>query len=463
MFWNIIIGILSYALQLALTPKPPNAKAKSLEDFQAPTAEEGREIPVSFGTVDIADPNVTWYGDLKRDAIKGPRRYGLFGPRQVIGYKYSLGMQMALCHGPADDLMRITVGDKLAWKGHAADTQITISKRNLFGGDKSEGGISGKVDVCMGAPTQLQNDYLVAKVDPNISAFRGIVTIVLRQVYLGTSNYIKPWEFRLQRILKKSDGSDQWYPEKAKIQAEATSADDLAIYVALDTSSSIVGARMQAVKAAARFIVDWMRDNNDVKYDVRMVAFGSSVKSSTQYRKVSSDNLDALDSWIDGLTASGTTDFAAALSQASAFFDATDSKKTPCVIIVSDNADQPPSDPISGVAEAVDIISSLDNVPVYCYRAFGAGVSTMSGASLEQLDNTPDDNHAPGAAGDDNPVGEVPRVTFGSANLSAAMTPGAVIRYYDMNPAHIIRECLTDTNWGLGYSDSDIDEGHANG
>lgn len=28
----------------------------------------------------------------------------------------------------------------------------------------------------------------------------------------------------------------------------------------------------------------------------------------------------------------------------------------------------------------------------------------------------------------------------------------------DMNPAHIIRECLTDPDWGLGYNDSDIDD-----
>jgi hypothetical protein len=28
----------------------------------------------------------------------------------------------------------------------------------------------------------------------------------------------------------------------------------------------------------------------------------------------------------------------------------------------------------------------------------------------------------------------------------------------DMNPAHIIRECLTDTEWGMGYSEADIDD-----
>jgi hypothetical protein len=28
----------------------------------------------------------------------------------------------------------------------------------------------------------------------------------------------------------------------------------------------------------------------------------------------------------------------------------------------------------------------------------------------------------------------------------------------DMNPAHIIRECLTDNTWGMGYADSDVDD-----
>ncbi|RUW41531.1 hypothetical protein EOA37_09730 [Mesorhizobium sp. M2A.F.Ca.ET.015.02.1.1] len=220
MFWNFIIAIASYALQLVLTPKPQNAKAKSLEDFEAPTAEEGREIPVVFGTEDIADPNVTWYGDLLKRAIKGARRYGLFGPRQVLGYMYSLGMQMGLCHGPADSITSIRVADKEAWQGITSGGRIRIDKKSLFGGDKSEGGIVGDVDVCMGAPDQLQNDYLVSKLGAHISAFRGIVTVVLRQVYLGTSNYIKPWEFRVQRIFLRSDGSDQWYKGKAAIQSE---------------------------------------------------------------------------------------------------------------------------------------------------------------------------------------------------------------------------------------------------
>jgi len=78
MFWNFILGIALYFLQLVLAPKPQNAKPASLQDFNVPVAEEGKEIPVVFGTVNIKSPNVVWYGDLRLLPIKGPRRYGFW-------------------------------------------------------------------------------------------------------------------------------------------------------------------------------------------------------------------------------------------------------------------------------------------------------------------------------------------------------------------------------------------------
>jgi hypothetical protein len=65
----IVIGLV---LTLALMPRPktPGMKPATLDDFAAPTAEDGREIPVLFGTRDIEGPNCVWYGDLKTKAIK---------------------------------------------------------------------------------------------------------------------------------------------------------------------------------------------------------------------------------------------------------------------------------------------------------------------------------------------------------------------------------------------------------
>lgn len=70
MFWTVVLWVATTVISYALQPKPQNAKAAMLGDFNVPTAEEGREIPVLFGTRDIEGPNVVWYGDLRTKAIK---------------------------------------------------------------------------------------------------------------------------------------------------------------------------------------------------------------------------------------------------------------------------------------------------------------------------------------------------------------------------------------------------------
>lgn len=66
----IAILIVSALVASALAPKPPAPKPAALEDFDVPVAEEGRPIPVVFGTVTVTGPNVLWYGDLSTTAIK---------------------------------------------------------------------------------------------------------------------------------------------------------------------------------------------------------------------------------------------------------------------------------------------------------------------------------------------------------------------------------------------------------
>lgn len=67
---NIILFVASLAISYATRPKPQNAKPAGLGDFNIPTAQDGRTLPVLFGTRDIKAPNVVWYGDLKVTAIR---------------------------------------------------------------------------------------------------------------------------------------------------------------------------------------------------------------------------------------------------------------------------------------------------------------------------------------------------------------------------------------------------------
>ena len=224
---------------------------------------------------------------------------GKSGGDVTIGYKYYLGIHFCLAHGQLDALTHITVDERIVWSGSVSDGSLTISQENIFGGEKSEGGIAGKVDFQPGSPTQGQNNYLrytlgtvitaaytpppdgstitykingytqtvvsggvstttdvdnskttvtvvqtdgskkitetltgiggqqtvtvtnipavVENVIADIPAYRRIASVILNQVYVGTNPYLKKWAFRVRRILKKSDGTAQWYPAKAAI------------------------------------------------------------------------------------------------------------------------------------------------------------------------------------------------------------------------------------------------------
>jgi hypothetical protein len=68
--FGLIVLALASMIYIALAPKPPAPKPKPLSDVDAPTAEEGRPIPVVFGSVLLRGSNVVWYGDLEAVPIK---------------------------------------------------------------------------------------------------------------------------------------------------------------------------------------------------------------------------------------------------------------------------------------------------------------------------------------------------------------------------------------------------------
>lgn len=139
----------------------------------------------------------------------------------TIGYKYYLGMHMVICHGPVDEIQRIDVAERTAWSGSVtSNNTIYINKPDLFGGEKKEGGIQGDVDILMGESTQGKNTYLTSKLGSIIPAFRGVVSVILRQCYIcAMSPYPKPWSFLIKRIPAKN-----WYSAKADINGSANGA-----------------------------------------------------------------------------------------------------------------------------------------------------------------------------------------------------------------------------------------------
>lgn len=202
MVWvQIALWVVSLVVSYKLRPKPQAPRPATMEDIPVPTADESRPIPKLYGTKWIRGANILWFGDLSTEAItqRGARKYGIAGPREriTVGYRYFLGLHFGLCHSLPDGSVRaIMIDDKIAWEGQRIDQQtITINARQLFGGDEREGGVSGEVDVCMGAESEPINGYLAAQLGPDIPAFRGISALVAKGVYVGNSPYLKNWSF----------------------------------------------------------------------------------------------------------------------------------------------------------------------------------------------------------------------------------------------------------------------------
>lgn len=114
-FWMmLLVQVALFVLADLLRPKPDleNAKPSGLGDFRFPTATEQRLIPLIWGTVRIEGPNVMWWGDLIQDAITQKVKTGLFSSeKQVIGFRYFIGIQSALCMGPIQDMTQVWIGD----------------------------------------------------------------------------------------------------------------------------------------------------------------------------------------------------------------------------------------------------------------------------------------------------------------------------------------------------------------
>jgi hypothetical protein len=123
--------------------------------------------------------------------------------KQIVGYRYYMGMHLALCQGPVDAVTALAMQERTFWTGSSAGGSLAVDQPELFGGDKREGGISGTIDVLMGGASQTANDYLQSAMAGGgpTPAFRGVLSLVLRRMYLAANNpYIKPISARVKRL-----------------------------------------------------------------------------------------------------------------------------------------------------------------------------------------------------------------------------------------------------------------------
>ena len=191
---TVLLYVATTVVSALITAHTNLPHASALGDFVIPTAQEGRAIPVVFGTAMIKGGNTVWWGDLKAvkykpHTIGGFLTFGLLEFTgffdQVRGYKYYLGCQFALCQGPVDALVGIQADVKaltyslttiLNGDGSENYIELAVNSPNFFGGTTlgGDGGISGTIDFYRGLKTQQPDDYLTAKQNRIVTDQSGI-------------------------------------------------------------------------------------------------------------------------------------------------------------------------------------------------------------------------------------------------------------------------------------------------
>lgn len=144
--------------------------------------------------------------------------------KQTVGYWYKLLLHYGICRGPIDAFLEFRGGDRTAWAGELTSSgTININAPNLWGGEKSEGGIVGSADVMFGEPDQAPSGYLAANLTPQQPGLRGKFSFLFKGGRFGINPYPKSIAFKLRRILAGWDDDAPWYPEKAEIPLSTTS------------------------------------------------------------------------------------------------------------------------------------------------------------------------------------------------------------------------------------------------
>lgn len=218
----LMLALLAASMVLGelFKPRPKDSsRPASLREFNIPTADETRPIPVIWGTVNMDAPNVIWYGDLRTIKITKRVRSSIFSHSDLtLGFKYFLGLHYAFCYGPVDKIIEVNADEKIAWTGDVANGTFLVDARELFGGASQEqleatgeGGLYAECEFYPGDETQTPNTYIDSILGSS-PAYRGVSHLVWKgpssgatifgfySGYIGATPNLKPIAFVLKRL-----------------------------------------------------------------------------------------------------------------------------------------------------------------------------------------------------------------------------------------------------------------------
>jgi len=139
--------------------------------------------------------------------------------QQIAAYQMSL--HLGFCYS-VDKLLELFVKEKSVWKGsQSTNTELTIDQKNLFGGPKKEGGLLGAVSILQGRSDQVLPTHLATRLGrtpSNSPGFRDILSLFFYgapgQGFLWSHNYpyLHTVWAKVQRIFQSG-----WYSDKAAL------------------------------------------------------------------------------------------------------------------------------------------------------------------------------------------------------------------------------------------------------
>lgn len=365
---------------------------------------------------------------------------------QIIGYRHYLGVECILFQGAIDYLYQMRYADRQCLLGNYEPGQATVSQPNLLGGDEREGGISGTLDIQDGDAAQTVNSYLSSKRSAPLSALRGVSSLIFRSFYWGNNPYLKDWMVTAQRIRVQDDGSEQWYVAKAEIPSDPITDEIGITAVATPNEPTLPLANTVAalphmtwgqIGATAPTIT---KQTTSVTRNVIGVPTDFEVGDEGYFLFGDGGSFQVVDFRIpyrftDGNVPLGYSDLEVRVTFESCSGDAIGS---------------------GGILQSIQAID--DN-------------STIWSTTYNNPANTPGQSYGSDWRSVDSGWQTVPAGLTGvyfrlQRQTEEVGVRNVVIQFRgdlgatpnDMNPAHIIREALTNSNWGIGASTADIDD-----
>ncbi len=210
MVWwvTLIIWSALFVINELVRPKPKyeNAKPAGLGEFNFPTATEGRCIPIIWGRVKVEGPNVVWYGAYSASPITEEVKTGMFSSDTiVVGYRYSVAMQLALCRGEAEYGDYHWINDLSHFQHMSDNTPVLVN----WYSDNDDFSFSMTWVFHNGSKTQAVDSYLDSKIPTGI-AYRGTCYMLVYGC-VGENPHIPTLAFELERYPNTLGATTPYY------------------------------------------------------------------------------------------------------------------------------------------------------------------------------------------------------------------------------------------------------------